>query len=105
MADEELSEAEKAEQQEIDKEAEQELAADDEVEVTEADKESLEDKVLSFADLLQPGERKHLFSLLDKGQESDAEVQGYRWRSWRVVYVRRRVVFRRRRRRVRVVYL
>ena len=45
---------------------------------------------MSFAVGLGAGERKHLFSLLDRGPEAGADVQGYWWRdSWRVRSARR----------------
>src|SRR5262249_7707137 len=67
-------------------------AADAAATVTDADRKSVEDKLLSFAHGLGDGERKHLFSMLDHGhgQDQGADVQGYGWwESWRARYWRR----------------
>jgi hypothetical protein len=57
--------------------------------VSDSDVKSLDEKLLSFACGLGAGERKHLFSLLDREPEAGADVQGYWWRdSWRVRFWR-----------------
>jgi len=54
-----------------------------EAHITPADVKSSEEKLLAFATGLNPAERKHLWTLLDKAPEGD--VQGYWWRdTWRV---------------------
>jgi uncharacterized membrane protein len=59
--------------------------------VTDGDVKGVEEKLMSFATGLGAGERKHLFSMLDRGAEAGADVQGYWWHdSWRVRYWRRR---------------
>jgi hypothetical protein len=57
--------------------------------VTDDDVKGVEEKLMSFATGLGAGERKHLFSMLDRGPEAGADVQGYWWHdSWRVRYWR-----------------
>jgi hypothetical protein len=52
--------------------------------VTPEDIRSVDEKLMAFAGGLGAGERKHLFSLLDK-PEAGADVQGFWWRdTWRV---------------------
>jgi len=53
--------------------------------VTDVDIKSVDEKLMAFATGLGAGERKHLFSILDRGAEAGADVQGFWWRdSWRV---------------------
>jgi hypothetical protein len=60
-------------------------AEDAKTHVTDADIKSLDDKVLSFASGLSAAERKHFFTILDKGSDAGADVQGFWWRdTWRV---------------------
>ncbi len=57
--------------------------------VSDADVKSVEEKLLSFASGLHPAERKHLFNILDKKHEANADVQGYWWHdSWRIRFWR-----------------
>ncbi len=57
--------------------------------VTDGDVKAVEDKLMSFANALGAGERKHLFSMLDREPEAGADVQGYWWHdSWRARYWR-----------------
>jgi hypothetical protein len=67
-------------------------AAADEVDakttVTPEDVKSVDEKLLAFATGLGAGERKHLFSLLDR-PEAGADVQGFWWHdTWRVRFWR-----------------
>jgi hypothetical protein len=60
-------------------------AEDAKTHVTDADVKALGDKLLAFATGLAPGERKHLFSMIDREPEKGADVQGFWWHdSWRV---------------------
>ncbi len=60
-------------------------AEDAKTTVSDSDVKGVEEKLLSFATGLNPGERKHLFSLLDRAPEAGADVQGYWWHdSWRM---------------------
>jgi hypothetical protein len=62
-------------------------AEDAKTTVTDADVKSLDEKLLSFATGLGAGERKHLFTLLDRAPEGD--VQGFWWHdSWRIRFWR-----------------
>jgi hypothetical protein len=64
-------------------------AEDAKTSVTDGDVKSVEEKLLSFAGGLGAGERKHLFSILDRGAEAGADVQAYWWHdTWRVRYWR-----------------
>ncbi len=57
--------------------------------VTDGDIKGLEEKLMAFATGLGAGERKHLFSMLDKEPDAGADVQGYWWHdSWRVRFWR-----------------
>lgn len=59
---------------------------DTNIDVTDADREALEDKLMTFAHGLTPGEREHFFSMLDRKDE-EADVQGYLWgKPWRARY-------------------
>jgi hypothetical protein len=73
-------------QKEIDDYNAAKKAADEEdakTSVTDGDIKSLDEKLMAFATGLSGGERKHLFSLLDRAPEGD--VQGFWWRdTWRV---------------------
>jgi hypothetical protein len=60
-------------------------AEDAKTTVTDADIKSLDDKLMAFATGLGAAERKHLFSVLDRGADAGADVQGFWWRdTWRV---------------------
>jgi hypothetical protein len=62
---------------------------DAETTVSDADVKGLESKLLAFASGLGDGERKHLFSILDRGPEAGADVQGFWWHdSWRIRFWR-----------------
>jgi hypothetical protein len=64
-------------------------AEDASTHVTDGDVQSVEEKLLSFAAGLGAGERKHLFTMLDRGPEAGADVQGYWWHdSWRIRFWR-----------------
>jgi hypothetical protein len=64
-------------------------AEDAKTTVSDADVKSVEEKLLAFATGLHPGERKHIFNILDKHQETGADVQGYWWHdSWRIRFWR-----------------
>ena len=64
-------------------------AEDAKTTVTDGDVKSLDDKLMSFACGLGAGERKHLFSLLDRAPEAGADVQGFWWHdSWRIRFWR-----------------
>jgi hypothetical protein len=67
-------------------------AADEEdakVTVTDSDVKSVDEKLMSFATGLGAGERKHLFSMLDRGPEAGADVQGFWWHdTWRIRFWR-----------------
>ncbi len=79
-------------QKELDDYAAAKAAADAEdakVTVTDADVKSVDEKLLAFAAGLGAGERKHLFSTLDRGAEAGADVQGFWWHdSWRIRFWR-----------------
>lgn len=62
---------------------------DTKIDVTDADVEALEEKLMTFAHGLTPGEREHFFSMLDRGmgQDDGADVQGYLWgKNWKARY-------------------
>ncbi len=79
-------------QKEIDDYNAAKKAADDDdakTTVTDADIKGVDEKLMAFATGLGAGERKHLFSILDRGTEAGADVQGFWWRdSWRVRFWR-----------------
>jgi hypothetical protein len=63
-------------------------AYDAKTSVTDGDVKSVDDKLMSFAAGLGDGERKHLFSMLDR-PEAGADVQGFWWRdTWRIRFWR-----------------
>jgi hypothetical protein len=62
---------------------------DTKIEITDGDVAGLEDKLMTFARGLPPGEREHLLSMLDRasGRDEGADVQGYLFgQSWRARY-------------------
>ena len=62
------------------------MDVDTKIDMTDADVAALEDKLMTFAHGLTPGEREHLFSMLDRHDEN-ADVQGYLWgKAWRARY-------------------
>jgi hypothetical protein len=64
-------------------------AEDAKTTVTDADIKSLDEKLLAFATGLGSAERKHLFSVLDRGADAGADVQGFWWSdTWRVRFWR-----------------
>lgn len=64
-------------------------AEDAKTNVSEADIKSVDEKLMAFAAGLNAGERKHLFSILDRGLEQNSDVQGYWWRDgWRIRFWR-----------------
>jgi hypothetical protein len=64
-------------------------AADATTTVTDGDVKGVDEKLMAFASGLSAGERKHLFSMLDKEPEAGADVQGYWWHdTWRVRFWR-----------------
>jgi hypothetical protein len=65
------------------------MDVDTNIDKTDGDVAGLEDKLMTFAHGLTPGERDHLFSMLDRGTgaDADAEVQGYLFgQAWRARY-------------------
>lgn len=64
-------------------------AEDAKTTVTDSDVKGVGEKLMSFAAGLGAGERKHLFTMLDREPEKGADVQGFWWHdSWRIRYWR-----------------
>jgi hypothetical protein len=64
-------------------------AEESKISVSDSDVKSVGEKLMSFAAGLHPGERKHLWSMLDREPEKGADVQGFWWRDgWRTRFWR-----------------
>jgi hypothetical protein len=83
-----------ADQKKIDEANAAKTAADAEeskINVSDSDVKGVGDKLMAFASGLNAGERKHLWTMLDREPEKGADVQGFWWHdSWRTRWWRDR---------------